>query len=78
MLPVQESHMLKSVSLRVMKQNVPRLCTGLGVLRVVVRTKKFWYGQAGYALLLGRRRGLFDSTIPDFIGLQKSLAQNFC
>ena len=27
--------------------------------------QNFWHGQAGYALLLGRRRGLFDSTMPD-------------
>ena len=24
-----------------------------------------WYGQAGYAPLLGRGRGLFDSIIPE-------------
>ena len=31
----------------------------------MIRSKN-WHGQAGYALLLGRRRGLFDSTMPDF------------
>ena len=63
MLPVQESHMLKSVSLWIMKQNVPRLCTGLGVLRVVVRTIIQGVAQLGRAPLLGSG-GFFAGSNP--------------
>ena len=60
-----------------MKQNVPRLCTGLGVLRVVVRTTIRHLAEWSNALGLGPSSHPFKSDSGDYQSLMKNKNQKY-